>query len=101
MIVRLVAEGDALLPQLSQPLAVDLNAVGSGSRGVVPEYIAHVVEQPGSRQQNVGRWQVLLPFHAVKEVSGVGVAVLLRHGKPVLCGFLKFSLFSFLLIISL
>ena len=45
MIVRLVAEGDALLPQLSQPLAVDLNAVGSGSRGVVPEYIAHVVDK--------------------------------------------------------
>ena len=38
---------DALLPQLRQPLAVDLNAVGSGSRGVVPEDIAHVVEQPG------------------------------------------------------
>ena len=50
MIVRLVAEGDAFLPQLRQPLAVDLNAVGSGSRGVVPEDIAHVVEQPGGGQ---------------------------------------------------
>ena len=47
MVVRLVTEGDALLPQLSQPLAVDLDAVGSGGRGVVPENIAHVVEQPG------------------------------------------------------
>ena len=47
VIVRLVAEGDALLPQLRQPLAVDLDTVGSGSRGVVPENIAHVVEQPG------------------------------------------------------
>ena len=47
MVVRLVAEGDALLPQLRQPLAVDLDAGGSGSRGVVPENIAHVVEQPG------------------------------------------------------
>ena len=47
MVIRLVAEGDALLPQLRQPLAVDLNAVGSGSRGVVPKDIAHVVEQPG------------------------------------------------------
>ena len=47
MVVRLVAEGDALLPQLRQPLVVDLDAVGSGSRGVVPEDIAHVVEQPG------------------------------------------------------
>lgn len=47
MIVRLVTEGDALLPQPRQPLAVDLDAVGSGSRGIVPENIAHVVEQPG------------------------------------------------------
>ena len=47
MIVRLVAEGDAFLPQLRQPLAVDLDTVGSGSRGVVSENIAHVVEQPG------------------------------------------------------
>ena len=47
MIVQLVAESNALLPQLRQPLAVDLNAVGNGSRGVVPKDIAHVVEQPG------------------------------------------------------
>ena len=47
MVIRLVTEGDALLPQPRQPLAVDLDAVGSGSRGVVPENIAHVVEQPG------------------------------------------------------
>ena len=47
MIVRLMAEGNTLLPQLRQPLAVDLDAGGSGSRGVVPENIAHVVEQPG------------------------------------------------------
>ena len=50
MIVRLVTEGDALLPQLRQPLAVDLDTVGSGSRGVVPKDIAHVVEQPGGGQ---------------------------------------------------
>ena len=47
MVVRFVAEGDALLPHLRQPLAVDLDTVGSGSRGVVPKDIAHVVEQPG------------------------------------------------------
>ena len=44
MVVRLMAEGDALLPQMRQPLAVDLDTVGSGSRGVVPKDIAHVVE---------------------------------------------------------
>ena len=47
MVIRLVTEGDAFLPQLRQPLAVDLNAGGNGGRGVVPEDIAHVVEQPG------------------------------------------------------
>ena len=48
MIVRLVAEGDALLPQLCQPLAVDVDAADRWhSRGVVPKDIAHVVEQPG------------------------------------------------------
>ena len=86
MIVRLVTEGDALLPQLYQSLAVDLDAVGSGGRGVVPENIAHVVQQARGRQQAIGRRHFLLPFHAVKEVPGVFVAVLLRHGKPVLCG---------------
>ena len=50
MIVRLVTEGDALLPQPRQPLVVDLDTVGSGSQGVVPEDIAHVVEQPGGGQ---------------------------------------------------
>ena len=47
MVVRLVAEGDALLPQLRQPLAVDLDTGGSRDWCVVPEDIAHVVEQPG------------------------------------------------------
>lgn len=55
MIVRFVTKGDALLPQLRQMLAVDLNAGGSGSRGAVPENITHVVEQPGGRQQDGGR----------------------------------------------
>ena len=47
VIVRFVTKGDAFALELLQPLAVDLNTVGSGSRGVVPEDIAHVVEQPG------------------------------------------------------
>ena len=47
MVVRLVTEGDAFALKLLQPLAVDLDASGSGSRGVVPKDIAHVVEQPG------------------------------------------------------
>ena len=55
MIVRLVTEGDALLPQPRQPLVVDLDTVGSGSQGVVPEDIAHVVEQPGGHKDDRGR----------------------------------------------
>ena len=44
VIIRLVTKGDALLPQPCQPLAVDLNAVGSGDWCIVPKDIAHVVE---------------------------------------------------------
>ena len=55
IVVRFVTKGDALLPQPRQPLAVDLNAVGSGSRGVIPENIAHVVEQPCDREHDRGR----------------------------------------------
>lgn len=82
-----VAEGDALLPQLRQPFVVDLDTVGSGGRGVVPENIAHVVEQPGGGQQD-GRRLLFAALHAFHEKFRVGVAVLLRHGKPVLRGFL-------------
>ena len=53
MIVRLVTEGDALLPQPRQPLAVDVDATDRWhSRGVVPENIAHVVEQSGGHQHD-------------------------------------------------
>ena len=48
MIVRLVTEGNALLPQPRQPFTVDVDATDRWhSRGVVPKDIAHVVEQPG------------------------------------------------------
>lgn len=47
MIIRLVTEGNALLPQPRQPLAVDLDTGGSGSRGVVPKDIAHGDDLPG------------------------------------------------------
>lgn len=97
-----MAHGHLLFPQALQAFVVDLDARGNGgTRRVVPEDVAHVVQQARGRRQDIGRRQILLPFHAVEEISGVGVAVLLRHGKPILCGFLKFSLFSFLLIISL
>ena len=43
MIVRPVTEGDAFALKLLQPLVVDLDTVGSGGRGVVPEDVTHVV----------------------------------------------------------
>ncbi len=82
MIVRLVAEGDALLPQPRQPLAVDLDAVGSGSRGVVSENIAHVVEQPGGGQQDGGRL-LFAALHAFHEKFRVGVAAVVRLCEPL------------------
>ena len=45
LIVRLVAQGDALLPELPQALAVDLDDARAGGRqGVLPENPAQVVE---------------------------------------------------------
>ena len=85
MVVRLVAEGDALLPQLRQPLAVDLDTGGSGSRGVVTEDIAHVVEQPGGGQQDGGRL-LFAALHAFHEKFRVGVAVIPRRREPFIGG---------------
>ena len=45
VVVRLVAQGDALLPELAQALAVDLDDAGAGGRqGVLPEDPAQVVQ---------------------------------------------------------
>ena len=85
MIIRLVTEGDALLPQLRQPLAVDLDTGGSGSRGVVPKDIAHVVEQPGGGQQDGGRL-LFAALHAFHEKFCIAVAVIPRRRKPFVGG---------------
>ena len=77
------------LSQALQAFVVDLDARGNGgTRRVVPEDVTHVVQQARGRQQDIGRRQIFLSFHAVEEISGVFAAVLLRHGKPILCGFL-------------
>ena len=80
MVIRLVAEGDALLPQLRQPLAVDLDAVGSGSRGVVPEYIAHVVEQPGGGQYDRRR-TLLAMVNSIHEHSRIGMSAVICSSR--------------------
>ena len=80
MVVRLVAEGDALLPQLRQPLAVDLNTVGSGSRGVVPKDIAHVVEQPRGRQYDRRR-TLLAMVNSIHEHSCIGMSAVICSSR--------------------
>ena len=79
VIVRLVAEGDALLPQ---PLAVELDAVDSGSRGVVPEDIAHVVEQPGGGEHDRRR-MLLAAVDSIHEHSRVGMSAVIRFREPL------------------
>ena len=80
-----MTEGDALLPQPRQPLAVDLDTVGSGSRGVVPKDISHVVEQPGGRQQDGGRL-LFAALHAFHEKFCIAVAVIPRRREPFVGG---------------
>ena len=82
VIVRLVAEGDALLPQPRQPLAVELDAVDSGSRGVVPEDIAHVVEQPGGGEHDRRR-MLLAAVDSIHEHSRVGMSAVIRFREPL------------------
>lgn len=102
MVIRLVAQGDALFLQLLQPLPVDLNTAGAGlGYGVVPEYPAHVVEQPGHRQHRRGR-TVLLQM--VQEILRILVVLFGGLGQPVygpllvIISFLYLFLFSFFLI---
>ena len=79
MIVRLVAEGDAFALELLQPLTVDLNAGGSRDRRVIPEDVAHVVEQPCGRQHNRGR-ALLAALYTMVEQHGDACRVLIFGG---------------------
>lgn len=86
MVIRLVTQGHALLLQLFQPLAVDLDSAGAGlGDGVVPEHPAHVMEQPGHRQHCRGR---AVFFQIVQEILGILVTLLGGSGQPVDCSFL-------------
>ena len=85
MVGWLVPQGHALLLQLFQPLAVDLDSAGAGLRdGVVPEDPAHVVEQPGHCQHRRGRTVFL---QVVQKVLCILIALLGGLGQPI-CGFL-------------
>ena len=82
MIVRLVAEGDAFALELLQPLTVDLNAGGSRDRRVVPEDVAHVVEQPCGRQHNRGR-ALLAELYTIHEHPCVGMSAATCFREPL------------------
>ena len=66
----LVPQGHALLLQLFQPLAVDLDSAGAGLWGrVAPEDPTHVVEQPGHCQHRSGRTDFLQVVQKVLCIS--------------------------------
>ena len=91
MVIRLVAQGDALFLQLFQPLAVDLDSTGAGlGDRVVPEDPAHVMEQPGHRQHRRGRTVFL---QMVQKVLCILIALLGGSGQPVDCSFLVIGSF--------
>ena len=85
VVVPFMAHCHLLFSQALQPLAVDLDTVGSGSGGVVPKDIAHVVEQPGGDQQD--GWRLLFAaLHALHEKFRVGVTVSPRRREPFVGG---------------
>ena len=60
MIVRLVAYGVFLFPELRQPLSVDMDTTRDGrSWRLLLENTAHVMEQLGDGQHDQGRFQVI------------------------------------------
>ena len=76
MIIRLVAQRDPQLLELLHSLAIDVQPwlYRNGWR-IVPEDIAHVVEQAGHRQQQFRTLPLLLPF---QNILGVGVTIRIR-----------------------
>ena len=81
MIIRLVAQRDPQLLELLHSLAIDVQPwlYRNGWR-IVPEDIAHVVEQAGHRQQQFRTLPLLLPF---QNILGVGVTIRIRYPKAV------------------
>ncbi len=81
MVVWLVAQGDLLLPELLEPLAVNLDAAGDGrGGGHILEDTAHVVEEPGHGQHDRG-WPHGVP--AVQEKLGILIALVGGLCEPV------------------
>ena len=71
VVVRFVAQSDALIPELAQALAVDLEYAGVSCRhGVLLEYPAQVVEQTSDGKHYPRRPEIVLP---IQEELGIPV----------------------------
>ena len=72
MVVRLMPQGDPQLLELLHSLSVNVHArLCRHSRRVVPEDIAHVVEQAGHCEQQFRLTPLLLPFQDVLSIRMV------------------------------
>ena len=81
MVIRIVAMGEALLPQFLTPFAVNVGESCAALRqGVVLKDIRHVVEQPRHRKEHLRRCRSALPF---QKALCVAVSLLRCHGQPL------------------
>ena len=81
VIVRLMAQSDAQLLELLHPLAVDVQPRLCRRGGcVVPEDVAHVVEQAGHCQQQFRTLPLLLAF---QNIPSIGMTIRIRHPEAV------------------
>ena len=84
VVIRPVAQGEALLHDLSPELALYEVDAWLNRRKLLLEDSAHVVQEPGGAGQE-GR---PLPIvHVVQEILGVLVALLCRQREPANSGF--------------
>ena len=73
MIIRLVAQGDLLLTDLLEQFTVrSLTARRARRNGVVLKNPAHVVEQPGSREEHIG---IAVVIDVIQEELGILVSL--------------------------
>lgn len=81
MVVRLMPQGDPHLLEFLHSLAVDVQPGLCGRGGcIIPEDIAHVVEQAGHCQQQFRTLPLLLPF---QNILSIGMAKRIRHPEAV------------------
>ena len=81
MVVGLVAQSNPQLLKIPHSLAVNVQPRLCGRSGyVVPEDIAHVVEQSGHCQQQFRTLPLLLPF---QNILSIGMTIRMRHPEAV------------------